>query len=347
MRPYLCADEEISALCLELALLLHAGVDPAGGLSLAAEQTADARAKQLLSSMASAMDRGDPLSRAVLDSGAFPANVAAMLRVGETTGRLEQALRALSEYHNKRSQAMSRLRSALLYPSILLAILLAVIVVLLTKVLPIFAEVYANLGGQLTGLAGGLLQFGLVLNGILPGLCIFAAILACCLAAFGLSARLRGAVIGLWQKKFAHRALGGAQAQARFAQGLSMALSSGLHPEEALQTAADLLGGEVFAARAEQAAQQMNEGQSLARALGEAELLPTAQCRLLELGFAGGSGEEAMTEIARRLDEQAAAALERTLGRVEPAMVVTCSLLVGAVLLSVMLPLTRIMAAIG
>ena len=54
-----------------------------------------------------------------------------------------------------------------------------------------------------------------------------------------------------------------------------------------------------------------------------------------------------MEKIARDLAEESEAALEDRISRVEPALVLVCSLLVGLILLSVMLPLMNIMAAIG
>ena len=54
-----------------------------------------------------------------------------------------------------------------------------------------------------------------------------------------------------------------------------------------------------------------------------------------------------MEEVARRLSEESEYALETRVGQVEPALVLVTSLLVGAILLSVMLPLMNIMTAIG
>ena len=76
-------------------------------------------------------------------------------------------------------------------------------------------------------------------------------------------------------------------------------------------------------------------------------MLPAAACRLLALGVRSGAGDTVMEEIAARLGREAAQALEERTAQVEPAMVLVCSVLVGAVLLSVMLPLMDIMAAIG
>lgn len=348
MKNLKLSHDEISTLCLELALFLHAGADGGSGLVLLAEETRDPARKALLTEMSRKMDEGLPLSQAIEASGAFPHNVAAMVQVGERTGRTEESLRALAQYHDRRSQMDRHLRSVLLYPSILLLVMLAVIVVLLTRVLPIFNSVYASLGGQLTGLAGGLFRLGELLNTVLPLLCVILALAVIFLVAFSASQSFRNRLMAWWQRRRGVKGVTWKQTCARFAQALSMGLSSGLTAEDAVASAGVLLEDHPAAAnRVRDCLTAMANGTSFTRALKEAELLPAAECRLLELGMASGSSETAMEEVARRLNLEAEAALEQQVGRVEPTMVVVTTVLVGAILLSVMLPLAHIMTVIG
>jgi len=68
---------------------------------------------------------------------------------------------------------------------------------------------------------------------------------------------------------------------------------------------------------------------------------------MLAVGLQQGCGDQVMTGIADRLAEQAEEQLEQTVAKIEPAMVLTASALVGMILLAVMLPLMNIMAVIG
>ena len=68
---------------------------------------------------------------------------------------------------------------------------------------------------------------------------------------------------------------------------------------------------------------------------------------MLAVGLRQGGSDLVMADIANRLMEDAQESLERTVARAEPAMVLAASVLVGLILLSVMLPLMNIMAAIG
>ena len=94
-------------------------------------------------------------------------------------------------------------------------------------------------------------------------------------------------------------------------------------------------------------ARKLAEGGELAETLRESGMLPPAACRLLMLGMRSGNGDAVMEDIARRLSSEATQALERKVAQVEPTLVLVTSLLVGAILLSVMLPLMNIMTAIG
>ncbi len=341
------SNEEISYLCLELSLLFHAGVSAGDALSLLAEEGESAH-KDLLSAMARQVDSGDPMSAALRDSGCFPAYVCGLVEVGERTGRSEEALAALSRYYEDRIRLDRRVRSALLYPAVMLGLMLVVIAVLLVKVLPIFDDVYASLGGRLTGVAGGLLTLGRWLDGVMPVIWVILAVLAVFAIAFAASGSFRGKILSGWRKNHGDKGVSRKLNTARLAQAIAMGMASGLPPEEAVSLAAGLMEDIPGARqRCEDCTARVENGEALGVAMNASGLLPAGQCRLLELGQRSGAGDSAMEAIARDLTEEGEAALESLVSRVEPALVLVCSVLVGLILLSVMLPLMHIMSAIG
>lgn len=336
-------NEEIASLCLELSMLLHAGVGMGDALSLLAEE---GEQPELLSSMARQVDGGASLSAALRESGSFPVYVCGLIEVGEQTGRTEEALSALARYYEDRVRLSRRVRSALLYPAVMLVLMLVVIGVLLVKVLPIFDDVYASLGGRLTGVAGGLLTLGHWLEGIMPVLWVLLAVVVVLAAAFALAEPFRDKLLSLWRTRWGDRGVSRKLNNARLAQALAMGMASGLPLEEAVSLSAGLMESGAKA-RCLDCQTRLERGEGLSGALKESGLLPAGQCRLLELGQRSGAGDASMEKIAQDLTEDGEAALDALVSRVEPALVLVCSLLVGLILLSVMLPLMHIMAAIG
>lgn len=347
IRKNQLSHSEIALFCQELALLLHAGVEPGSGLLLLAQDTAEPQLKALLRQITELTDEGLPLAEALKRSGAFPDYVCTLLHVGELTGRTEEALQALSAYYRQQVRLERRLRSALLYPAVLMLVMVAVIVVLLTKVLPVFNDVYGRLGGSLTGMAGGLLAAGRVLNAAMPLLCVLLALVLAFLVLISVSAGFRGKLLAFWRSRQGDKGISRKLHTARFAQALAMGLQSGLSAEEALKLASELLADLPSAPRCLQCADALASGASLGKSLAEYDLLPPAQCRLLEMGIRSGCGDQVMNQIAEQLAEESDAALEARLGQIEPIMVLSTSILIGIILLSVMLPLLHIMTSMG
>ena len=347
MKKQVMAQAELALLCRELGLLYHAGVEPGSGLLLLAEDCRDKHIKQTLEQIATGLDEGLPLSRALENTGAFPGYMCSLIRIGEETGKMEDALQALAEYYSYQVQLSRRLKAALSYPLVLMLVMLIVIVVLLTRVLPVFDDIYARLGGSMTGIAGALYKAGQALDAAMPLLCGLLAVFLALIAAFTLSESFRGKALAWAQRRWGNRGTLQKLNRSRLAHALNMGISSGLMPEEALDLAADLLKDTSLGKKCLDCAEMLRDGSPLTAALAGCELMPAAQCRLLDLGVKSGCTENVMQQIAQDSEEDADHALEATLGRIEPAMVLMCSILVGMILLSVMLPLLDIMAAIG
>ena len=346
-QPPMLTAPQISYLCLELALLLHTGVSPADGLVLLAEE-AEPGLRPLLEQMSRSADEGAPLSAVMEQAGCWPVYVTGLVQVGEQTGRLEEALQALAAYYQGRDRLAQQVRSSLGYPALLFALMLGVVVVLLIWVLPVFRDVYASLGGQMTGLAGGLLAFGSWLGRALPVLGVLLALAIGGGLAIALRPALRARALAFWHKRWGDKGVARQLNDAKLAQALSMGLHSGLDTAEALELAARLAGDvPAAAARYEDCRAQLDQGADLAEALRTAAVLPAAECRLLALGLRSGTADTVMEQIAQRLSQRSEDALNAAVSRVEPALVLAASGMVGAILLSVMLPLTQIMTAIG
>ena len=340
-------DSELARVCRGLELLLHAGIGLGEGLQLLLGQEQGA-VKQTLDAMAPELDAGVPLSQAAQNQGRFPALALGMMAIGEDSGRLEEALHSLADYYDERCRTSRQLRSALLYPTILLALMLVVIAVLLMKVLPVFDAVYASLGSRLTGAGAGLLYLGQALSAGLPVLLGLLGVIAVVYALYRWNTPFRHSLRSLFNRKLGDRGVLGLYNNARFARGLAMGLGSGMPTEQAVALAQRLLADNPgAAARGNACDGAVAEGASLDEALEQAQLVPPVRCRMLRLGLRGGNADQVMADIADHMAQEARQALEDTVSRIEPAMVLISSLLVGLILLSVMLPLVDIMSVIG
>ena len=332
--------EMIGAWCLALAHLYHGGVSWGDAFVLMAEDEQEVELSQLLSSMAIQADQGASLAQVLQETGRFPEYVCGLIQVGEQTGKIEECLLALSDFYSRRSRMEKQIKTALLYPMVLLGVLMAVVLLLLVWVLPIFEDVYQQLGSQLTGLAGGLLLFGAFLRKMLPVLGALVVIVGTVVFWGSRHPKYQKKFLKLWQNEQIQ--------EARFVQALSLGLQSGMLPQEAVSLAMGLVDADSdFQKRCQECLDQLDGGELLPVALQKAGLLGKADGRLYEYARKAGKGEEMMTQIAERLLEESELAWENRLARIEPTLIVLMSILVGTILCSVLLPLIHMIAAIG
>lgn len=348
MSKRILSSEYVSSFCLEMSLLLHAGIGTEDGLYLLSEDETDKKNKKMLTELADILSEGKPFSEALRETGRFPKYVSDMIETGEQSGRLEQSFQALSDYYDRQMQLSNQIRSALLYPVILMVLMLVIIVVLLVKVLPIFNQVYAQLGGTMNGTAQLLLKLGNVLGNAMPVLCVVLGVVVILAALLSCSSAIRGAVVRLYKKIFGDFGISRKLGEARFASAMAMGMLSGLNTEEAFRTAM-LFQDAVPKTRKryENCLKMLEEGEPLAESFKKEKILDAAYCRILDLGAKSGTSDTAMEEIARRMDDSVQMAIERKVGRIEPTIVIITSILVGIILIAVMLPLINIMSSIG
>lgn len=337
----------LSEFSMELSMLLKAGIPAAEALHLLAEDSAPGP-RLWLSALSIHLEEESLLSSAAEAAGIFPAYFLNMLRLGERSGRLDEVLSALSVYYQRRAVFSAGLRRALLYPALLILLMAAVFTVLVTRVLPIFQDVFAQVGARMSGVSLSLLRLGGWLSSasawILGALVL---LLVSGLLIYKLPGA-RGAVTGFFGRKFGGKGLLKRISTSHFAMAMAMAVSSGLDLEQSVS-----LAGEIAASspsmrqRVEVCKASLARGESLEKSLLAAGIFSGRDARLLALGAKTGNSDQAMSEIARREEERVLDDLDDALRRVEPALVIIISLVVGLVLFSVMLPLMGIMSTLG
>ena len=333
----------ISSLCIELHLIVKAGIPLEEGILMLVDSDRTKNTRSVLNKVAELMGQGVEFHDAIRRTNRFPEYMCRMLEIGTKTGYQEETFKALAEYYNNQHQINRSIRNAVAYPSILIVMLLLVVAILVTQVLPIFGEVYSQLGSEMPTFAIAVMNLGswLTVNWVVS-LFILALI-----AGFGVllvkAPSIRKKLFPLGRKQ---DSLAGKISSARFALALSMTMRSGLDTDESLEMAEQLSDDPFMSRRISVCRKLIEGGVSFANAVEQAEIFPPIYSRMLDIGIRTGSTDAVMSEIARRSEDAATADLDRLIGRIEPTLVVVMSVLIGAILLSVMIPLTGIMSVI-
>ncbi|MCL1819822.1 MAG: type II secretion system F family protein [Oscillospiraceae bacterium] len=348
MRQRDLANSYLSALCMELSMLLESGIAFSDGILMLQDDEKDKGGKAVLQSLLATLEKGEPLSAALKESAFFPRYMISMVEIGEKTGRLAGTLKALSEHYSRQERLAISIKSAVLYPAILLVLMVAVVLVLIVQVLPIFNDVFTELGSQMSPLAASLVNFGGWLGNVSAVLAaIIGAIFVVAFIAW-IVPSIRRAISKSFSNMFGDKSVFAHISSSRFTSAMTLAVTSGLDTDEAVTMAAAISGGsKAVDKKNNKCIEMLRSGGTLADAMRDSGILSARDSRMLSLGGRSGMVDSAMAEIARRSEIRVQDEIDRVVGKIEPTLVVITSAIVGVILLSVMMPLMGIMTSIG
>ncbi|MBS5605691.1 MAG: type II secretion system F family protein [Enterocloster asparagiformis] len=346
-KPYQYSYQELSAFCLQIGLLLEAAVPLDEGLAIMAEDAGCEDEKQLLLYMAEGAELGDPFFKVLEDAGTFPLYVVRMAKLGQQSGTLDQMMKSLSDYYEKEYRLLVNVKNALTYPIMMVVMLLVVLFVLFSKVMPVFDQVYEQLGAKMSPAARSAIRLG----GLFSGAALIAAAVIA-LAVFGIWAASRfGHQISLVDKMVnyvkCHSRIALAIANRRFTSVLALTLKSGMEFEKGLELAGELVDNGKVAAQIEKCGRTLETGASYYQAMKDTGLFSGFYVQMIKVGSRSGRLDAVMEEISEDFEQAADQSMDNMLARFEPTIVAVLAVSVGLVLLSVMLPLVGVLAAIG
>jgi general secretion pathway protein F len=327
----------------ELAIMLAAGQDLDRALRFVVENTRNARAQAILGNVRDKVRSGSSLAAALAaEPRSFSKLYIGLVRAGEAGGTLPATLDRLATLLERERSLTANLRSALIYPALLIFAAIGSIVLLLDYVLPQFAPIFEQAGAELPAATRALMTFGRVVGVALPWLLV--ALLAGGLVARQLLARpayrLRldrlllhlPIVGGLLRETLA----------ARLTRTLGSLLQNGVPLIPALGIAKDALGNVAAAAAVEAAALGAKGGAGLARPLAAAGLFPARTIHLLQLGEEAAQLATMSLKAADIHDEQARLKVQRLVALAVPMITIAMGLAVAGIvsaLLTAMLSL--------
>lgn len=342
----LLSNTELASFSGQFSEILKSGISPLEGISIMLEDSSSAEEKEILTTMQKTLDSVGIFSIAMEDAGVFPDYMLNMVRLGEQAGRLDEVMESLALYYERESNLAAAVKSAVTYPCIMIGMMILVVLILVTKVLPVFYQVFAQFGTGMTGLPKALMNIGTALNHYAI---IFVAILALLIVLFLYFFRTesgRNAAAKIFSDFKPTRSFYHKSAACRFASGMSLALKSGLIPEEGVKMAGKLIHNPTFEKKIQECSTLMEEGKPLAEALAKSGIFTGIHARMLLVSDRTGSLDDAMQKISARYEDELDDSIASAISIIEPTLVAVLSIIVGLILLSVMIPLMGILSQI-
>ena len=340
-------EDEISIFCEQIAMVLKSGVPLYEGLEAVCENYKDTKYEECFLDINEDYQKGTSFYDACTKADVFPEYMLQMINVGEKSGKLDNVMDNLAKFYDRENRIHEMVKSAVLQPSIMMVVMGAVVLLLVVKVLPIFKEVFRNLGSTFSETTNDVISvcttIGIVVLVLLLILIIIAVI-------FGvlLKSDMKQEALNFAGKVFKPvNRIRNRIATERFASVMSMMLSSGYNLTECLEMSAKIVEDQKYVVKINKCLELVNADTAFAAAIEEAELFDKLTLRMVQIGITTGQSDHAFDRIAEIYAEEVDTRIHNLISWIEPALVAVMTVLVGAILLSVMLPLITIINNMG
>lgn len=339
--------EHFTIFCRQLSTLYKSGVNMVESVKILSEQTESKPFKKVLKEVADEMSRGTQLSVAV---SAFPSVFTSvfihMIRAGEVSGNLDEMLNRLAIFYEKEYYTKEKVKSAMIYPTIMGIVTVAVVTLMMTFVIPRYVENFKAMGIELplpTRMVMALSEWIQAYWYVMPLIVIIPNLVVSLMKKSKKGnfiwdyVKLKIPVFG----KLAHK-----QAIARFSRTFSSLYAAAIPMLQAMSIVSNVVGNDVIGKLITESREGLRDGQSIAEPFKNSWLFPPMVVQMLAIGEKTGAIDSMLEKVADFYEADVDTMADRLKSLLEPLMIIVLSGIVGGIVLAVMLPTFKMMGGI-
>ena len=339
--------DDLVVLSRQLATMVEAGVPLVQALSILGEQSDNASLQRVISVLHADVEGGKSLSEALEKHKKVFSNLfISMVRAGESSGNLEEILDRLATYIEKTSNLQKKVKSALIYPTVVAVMAFVITFAMLTWVIPQFADIFKSLNAPLPTPTRVLISVSdalrhniiLVIGGLIGGFFIIRYIASTKQGRFWMDSRkLKLPIFGPLLLKVAI---------SKFTRTLSTLIKSGVPILNALEIVGKTAGNTQIERIVDEVRVSIKEGESISGPLGKKKIFPSMVVRMIAIGEETGELDKMLEKISDFYDVQVDTAVEGLTSLIEPLVIAFLGVVIGSIVIAMFLPILTLTSAI-
>jgi type IV pilus assembly protein PilC len=332
----------------QFATMIEAGLNVVGALVILEEQTDDKYLATILHELRSDVEGGLLLSQAMSrHPKVFNRLYVAMVEAGEAAGILDTVLDRVAFQIEKETQIKRRVKGAMIYPTMVLIFAGLVLAGMLLFLIPIFVKIFGQLGGELPTLTQWVLKASNLLRND------YYIIFPVEIGLFIGFRRWKKSEMGRKQwdrfKLKLPMKIGDVVLKvtmARFSRTLSTLVAAGVDIIKALEITGSTAGNWVIESALADVRQRVHEGVTIAQPLIENPIFPPMVSQMVKIGEETGELEKMLGKIADFYEDEVDASITTLTSIVEPIMMMGVGLMVGVIIISMYLPMFKLLTLV-
>ncbi len=327
----------------QFATMIDAGLPIVQGLDILSQQSENKALRNVVRQIKQDVESGFTLADALKKHPkVFDDLYVNMVAAGEVGGVLNTILNRIAFFIEKANKLKSKVKGAMIYPCTIVAVAAGVVTVLLLFVIPVFAELYGGMGKALPAPTQITINLSNWFRAYFFYMVIVAGAAAFALRAYYRTDQGRITMDGLFLKFPVLGDLLRKVAVARFAQNMSILLTSGVPILDGLAITARTAGNKVVERAIMNARVSISQGKTVAEPLTESKIFPPMVCQMVAIGENTGALDAMLKKVADFYEEEVDSAVANLTSLMEPIIMVVLGVVLGGLVISMYLPIFQL-----
>jgi type IV pilus assembly protein PilC len=340
-------NKDIMIFTRQFSTMIDAGLPLVNCLKILSDQQENKTFKSILRDLNDSVQTGSTLSESLKKYPKhFDDLYCNLVAAGEAGGILDTILQRLAEYIEKSEKLKGKVKSALMYPIIVVIVAILVVMIIMIFVIPVFQSMFASFGKALPVLT----QIVINISNFIKGNILY-IIVAAGVFLYGFKRFInteRGRVI--WDRTTLAMPVFGPLIRkvsvAKFTRTLSTMMASGVPIINSLDIVAKTSGNKIVEEAIMETKGAIAEGRSIADPLMESGVFPSMVVQMISVGEEAGALDSMLSKIADFYDDEVDAAVEALTSMIEPMLMVFLGGTIGTLVIAMYLPIFTMAAAI-
>lgn len=327
----------------QLATMIDAGLAMVQSLQVLSEQTENKVTRDVIKDVTTRVEGGDSFSDALMKHPkVFNRLYFSMVAAGEKGGLLAEILSRLATYLENTARLRRKVKSAMMYPTVVTIVAIGITIFLLVRVVPTFADVFSSFRAKLPAPT----LYLIAVSNLLKNYFAYFALGAGAIVGGWLYFIKTPAGLAFWDAKRIKLPIFGHIAHkiclARFTRTMSSLIRSGVPILEVMVIVQNTVGNVVMEEAVKVAATDIERGEGISAALGKHPVFPTMIIRMISAGEQTGKIDTMLERVSNFLDEEVETTLSGLTSLIEPILIVFLGVVVGTIVVCMFLPIFKL-----
>ncbi len=332
--------KDVSIFTRQFSVMIDAGLPLIQCLELLGGQQKNKNFSAMIQAVRGDVESGSTLSDAMRKHPkAFDTLYVNMIAAGEAGGILDQILERLSEYIEKAVRLKAQVKSALVYPAIVMLVAGVVVFIILYFVIPTFASMFANSGSELPAMTQVTISASKFVENYAIFIVIFMMLFSWAINRYYNTYHgrrvldkilLKVPVLGVLLQKIAI---------ARFCRTLGTLINAGVPILDGIEITARTSGNAIIEDSLMGVKKEIEEGKTIAEPLGKLSLFPQMVVSMISVGESTGALDIMLNKIADFYEDEVDVAVAALMSMLEPLLIVSLGTVIGYIVISLYLPI--------